>query len=150
MKAFFGKEFKMSSEEINKAIIRRYWDEKWNLRRPAALDELMMANVTYHGTSMEMNGIEEYRQVYSGYLCAFHDSKAVVEDLVAEGDKVASRVMVSAVHKGELASIPVTGKTITIRLFTMFRLAEGKIAEEWEILDEMGIMQQLGVIPAHS
>jgi steroid delta-isomerase-like uncharacterized protein len=125
-------------------------DEKWNLRRPAALDELMMANVAYHGTSMEMNGIEEYRQVYSGYLIAFHDSKAVVEDLVAEGDKVASRVIISAVHKGELASIPATGKTITLRLFTMFRLAEGKIAEEWEIFDEMGIMQQLGAIPAHS
>ena len=140
----------MSSEEINKAIIRRYWDEKWNVRRPAVLDELMLANVAYHGTSMEMHGIEEYRQVYASYLSALHDSKAVIEDLVAEGDKVASRVMVSAAHKGELGSIPATGKTITIRLFTMFRLAEGKIAEEWEIFDEMGIMQQLGVIPAHS
>ena len=56
----------------------------------------------------------------------------------------------SAVHKGELASIPATGKTITIRMFTMLRLAQGKIAEEWEIFDELGVMQQLGAIPEHS
>ena len=140
----------MSQKEDNKAIIRRYWDGKWNIRQPAVLDELMLPDVTYHGTSMEMHGIEEYRQVYAGYLRAFHDSEAVVEDLVAEGDKVASRVTISAVHKGELASIPATGKTITLRLFTMFRLAEGKIAEEWEIFDELGVMQQLGAIPEHS
>ena len=48
-------------EEQNKEIVERYWDEKWNARNPGILDELMTSDVIYHGTSMEMNGIEEYK-----------------------------------------------------------------------------------------
>ena len=135
------------SEDDNKAIIRRYWEGKWNDRQPAVLDELQTPHVVNHGTAMEINGIEEYRQVYGMYLSAFHNTEIVIEDLIAEGDKVASRVKLCAVHKGELAGVPPTGKTVTIRIFTMFRLVEGRIAEEWEIFDELGVMHQLGVIP---
>ena len=132
-------------EAQNKEIVRRYWDGKWNERRPEILDELQTPDVVYHGTSMEMNGIEEYKQVYSRYLSAFHDTQVTIEDLIAEGDKVMTRVTCSAVHKGELEGIPPTGKTLTISLFTVFRLVDGKIAEECEIIDELGMMHQLSM-----
>ena len=129
----------------NKEIVKRYWHGKWNERRPEILEELQAPDVVYHGTSMEINGIEEYKQVYHAYLSAFHDTQLVIEDLIAEGDKVMSRVTCRFVHKGELEGIPPTGKNVTIRLFTVFRLVDGRIAEEWEILDELGLMTQLGM-----
>jgi len=132
-------------EEMNKEIVKRYWEGKWNERRPEILDELQTQDVVYHGTSMEMNGIEEYKRVYSSFLSAFHDTQVTFEDLIAEGDKVMSRITFSAVHKGELEGIPPTGKTLTISLFTIFRLVDGKIVEEWEIIDELGMMMQLGM-----
>ncbi len=132
-------------EAQNKDVVQRYWDGKWNERRPEILDELQTPDVVYHGTSMEMKGIKEYKQVYSSYLSAFHDSQVNVEDLIAEGDKVMTRVTCSFVHKGELEGIPPTGKTLTISLFTVFRLVDGKIVEEWEIIDELGMMMQLGM-----
>jgi len=132
-------------EEQNKEIVKRYWEGKWNERRPEILHELQTPDVQYHSTSMQMNGIEEYKQVYNMYLSAFHDTQITIEELIAEGDKVMTRVTCSVVHKGELEGIPPTGKTLTISLFTVFRLVDGKIVEEWEIIDELGMMMQLGM-----
>jgi len=132
-------------EAQNKAVVQRYWDGKWNERRPEILDELQTPDVTYHGTSMNMNGIEEYKQAYGSFLSAFHDTQLEVDGLIAEGDKVMSRVTMHGTHKGELEGIPPTGNVLTVRAFTVFRLIDGRIAEEWEILDELGMMHQLGM-----
>ncbi len=140
-------EFKAQAavEEQNKEVVKRYWNGKWNERRPEILDELMTPDVVYHGTSMEMNGVEEYKQVYNMYRSALHDTQITIEEIIAEGDKVMTRLSMSSVHKGDLAGIPPSGKTLTGTVFTVFRLDNGKIAEEWEILDELGMMQQLGM-----
>jgi steroid delta-isomerase-like uncharacterized protein len=132
-------------EEQNMEVVKRYWEGKWNERRPEILDELQTQDVIYHGTSMEMNGIEEYKQVYSSFLSAFHDTQVTFEDLIAEGDKVMSRITIRGTHKGELEGMPPTGKTFTSSFFTVFRLVDGKIVEEWEIFDELGMMMQLGM-----
>ena len=137
-------------EDQNKAVVQRYWEGKFNQRRPEILDELQAPDVIYRGTSMEMNGIEEYKQVYGSYLSAFHDTHITIEDLFAEGDKVASRVSMTGTHKGEFDGLPPTGKVVTIKGFTIFRLVDGKIVEEWEVIDELGLMHQLGMqlVPA--
>ena len=109
-------------EAQNKAVVQRYWDGKWNERRPEILDELQTHDVVYHGTSMNMNGIEEYKQVYEMFLSAFHDTHIEVEDLIAEGDKVMSRVSLRCTHRGELEGIPPTGRTFTVSAFTVFAL----------------------------
>ena len=105
----------------------------------------MAPDVVYQGTSMEMNGIEEYKQVYQSFLSAFHDTQVTFEDLIAEGNKVMSRITIRGTHKGELEGMPPTGKTFTSSFFTVFRLVDGKIVEEWEIFDELGMMMQLGM-----
>jgi steroid delta-isomerase-like uncharacterized protein len=132
-------------EEQNKDVVKRYWEGKWNDRRPQILDELQTPDVKYHGTSMQMNNLEEYKQVYNMYLSAFQDTHVTIEELIAEGDKVMSRVSWTATHTGDLGELPATGKTGTVTVLTVFRLVNGKIAEEWEVMDELGLMTQLGL-----
>lgn len=133
------------NEKRNKKVIERYWNGKWNERRLEILDELQTPDVAYHGTSMTMNGIEEYKQVFKGYLSALQDSSVEINSLIAEGDKVVSHVSMSVVHTGELDGIPPTGNEVKVSAYTIFRLVDGKIAEEWEIMDELGMMMQLGL-----
>jgi len=137
-------------ERQNKEAVRRYWNGKWNERRPETLDELLTPDVVYHGTSMSMNGREEYKQVYDVFRSALHDTRLEIEELVAEGDRVVSRVSLRCVHGGELEGIPPTGKEIALDAYTVFRLVDGRIAEEWEIIDELGMMRQIGMdlVPA--
>jgi predicted ester cyclase len=141
------KKFKAQAalEEQNKEVVRRYWNGKWNERRAEILDELQTPDVVYHGYPYQMNGIEEYKQVYSVFASALHDTRLTIEELIAEGDKVMTRVTTSGIHKGELMGILPTGNNVTWTQFTVFRLVDGKIAEEWEVLNELGMMQQLGM-----
>jgi steroid delta-isomerase-like uncharacterized protein len=134
-----------TKEEQNKEIVKRYWNGKWKDRNPAILDELQTSDVVYNGPDGEIVGREAYIQIYNSYLSALHDTRITIEDLVAEGDKVVSRVVISGVQKGALGELPPTGKTVTLKLITIFLLADGKITEEWEAYDELGMMQQLGM-----
>ena len=130
-------------EELNKSVVQSYWDGKWNERRPEILDELLTQDVIHHGSS-EINGIEEYKQVYGMYLSAMGESRIKVEKLIAEGDFVMSQARIQGIHNGPLGDIPPTGNEITLGIFTVFRLVDGKIAEEWEIMEELAMMIQLG------
>ena len=132
-------------EEQNKEIVKRYWNGKWNERRPEILDELLTPDVVNYGTSMKINGLKEYKQVYGMFLSAFHDTKFTIEGIIAEGDKVMTWASIGGLQKGELEGIPPTGKSMNIKIFTVFRIANGKIAEEWEIYDSLGMMTQLGL-----
>ena len=81
------------------------------------------------------------------YFAAFPDASATIEDMVAEGDKVAVRVTWRATHKGEFMGITPTGKQIEMTNTLIFRIADGKLVENWATIDELRLMRQLGVIP---
>ena len=130
-------------EELNKSVVQSYWDGKWNERRPEILDELLTQDVIHHG-SIEINGIEEYKQIYGMYFSALGETHFEIVNLIAEGDRVVSQARIQATQNGQLGEIPPTGKVITAGIFTVFRLVDGKIAEEWEIMDELAMMTQLG------
>jgi steroid delta-isomerase-like uncharacterized protein len=132
-------------EELNKGIIKQYWDGKWNQRSPAILDEILSPGVFYRSPSMQMNGLDEYKHVYGIFTSAFHDSELTIDDIIADGDKVMTRVTLRCTHDGELDGIPPTGRSLTVSAFTVFRIQDGKIFEENELLDEMGMMHQLGM-----
>lgn len=125
-------------ERRNKKLIERYWNGKWNERRMDILDELESPDVVYHGTSMDMHGLEEYKQVYGEYLSGSEASSIEILDLMAEKDKVMSRCRLNYVPKDA------SGKAVTIDTFTVFEVHDEKIIEEWEIIDELGMMQQMG------
>ena len=119
--------------EKNKSVVKRYWDGKWNERRPEILDELLTKDVMNHGSTDEINGIEEYKQVYNTYLSAMMNTRFEIKELIAEGNLVMSRGVCYGTYNGTLGDIYPVGKELSIKFFTVFRLVDGKIAEEWEL-----------------
>ncbi len=139
----------MSAEE-NKALERR-WYEECNKGMEAALavvDELYAIDFIYHSsTGREMRGIKEYKQHISEFGSAFPDLHFTIEDMVAEGDKVALRLTMTCTNKGAFMGIPPTNKKIVAWEIEIDRFAGGKFVESWSRYDTLGLMQQLGVIP---
>jgi steroid delta-isomerase-like uncharacterized protein/uncharacterized protein (TIGR02246 family) len=128
----------------NKEIVQRYWDGKWNARRPETLDELLSPDVVCHGP-VEIRGREKYKQVFVSFLSAFHNTRVTFEDLIEQGDKVVARVILTGVHGGDLPDVPATDRTFRLPATIVFRVVEGKIVEENEAYDELDLMRQLGM-----
>jgi predicted ester cyclase len=137
----------MSAEE-NKKIIRRLYEEtnKGNL---AAMDEFFAPNIVDHNPPPILglaSGLEGIKQAFTIFYNATPDGYHIIEDMIAEGDKVVVRVTARGTHKGELFGLPPTGKRLTMTGIAIYRIAGGKIVERWSEQDKLGIMQQLGVI----
>jgi len=139
----------MSAKEI-KALVRRLVEE-WNKGKAAAMaviDELYAADFVSHGAPGEdTHGIKDYKKSISEGYSAFPDIHLTIDDMVVEGDKVAVRVTESGTHKGEFMGIPPTNKKWTVWGISIERVAGGKIVEEWGIVDNLGWMKQLGLVP---
>ena len=137
----------MSSEE-NKAIIRRFL-ERVSRGDVGAVDDFVTDGVVYHDAPPGLaSGIEGYRQIIGMFLTAFPDLNLTSEDLVGEGDKVVARLRGRGTHRGDFMGIPPTGKSVDVGAISVMRFENGRIAEEWEQIDMLSMMQQLGVVPA--
>jgi len=140
----------MSTEE-NKAVARRAYDAfNQGLRTGnlAALDEVIAANMVDHNPAPGQGpGLEGAKQVFTQFFAAFPDLQFTVEDMIAEGDKVASRITARGTHKGDFQGIPATGKQVMQTGIDILRIAGGKIVERWGEFDNLGLLQQLGVVP---
>jgi steroid delta-isomerase-like uncharacterized protein len=138
----------MSAEE-NKAIVRRFYEEIWNKGDMAAADELIATDIIDHDQDPEtrVRGPESVKQLVSSVRTIFPDFHFVVEDEIAEGNKVAVRWTMRGTHKAEFMGIPATGKQVTGKGMHFWRVAGGKIVETWVNRDDLGMMQQLGVVP---
>ncbi len=135
----------MVGEDI-KAVHRRMLEEVFSKGNLAVVDELVPDNHVNH--SDNYGGPEEYKGFVTTYRTAFPDLTFTIEDQIAEGDKVATRWTGTGTHQGPLMGIPPTGKKVTITGTYVIRIVGGKIVEEWGNWDGLGMMQQLGVIPA--
>jgi steroid delta-isomerase-like uncharacterized protein len=132
--------------EENKALIRRLVEEGWNKRNLALVDELY-ADCVYHSPATgEIKG-EALKQFLASMLAAFPDIRFTIEDLVAEGDKLVTRWSCTGTHLGELVGLAPTGKQVTFSGMAIIRIVDGKIVEQWEESDALGILQQLGAVP---
>ena len=136
----------MSIEE-NEALVRRAF-EAWNTGNLDTALELVATNYMRHDSATpEINGHGGYAQVFTLYHTAFPDTHLTIEDMIAAGDRVVVRWTGRGTHRGELQGITPTGKAVTVTGIGIFRTTAGKIAEEWENWDLLGLLQQLGVIP---
>ncbi len=130
--------------EANKKVIRRLYDELFNKGDLSVVDELHTADLVYHEFGLPAVGLEEYKKRNAAFFKALPDRKVVIEDLVAEGDRVAARAIMRATQIGDLLGIPATRRLVTVTSIIIYRLVKGRIAEEWESYDRMGMLQQLG------
>jgi steroid delta-isomerase-like uncharacterized protein len=144
-----GKEAESMSEE-NKAIVRREHEEIWNSQGNLdAADEIYAPDYIGHDPSLpeDIRGVEAAREFAAAYRSAFPDLEFIIEDQIAEGDKVATRLTVRGTHQGDLEGIAPTGNEVEIKGIVFSRIGEGKIAEDWGVFDILGLMQQIGAIP---
>ena len=136
------------STEGSKALSRRVIEEIINKQNPALADELIDPNFVDHGIAgMGFKGPEGFKQYVTTFITAFPDLRLTIDDMVAEGDKVALRLTARGTHKGDFMGIAPTGKQFTVTGIVIQRIAGGKMAEGWLVNDVLGMMQQLGVIP---
>jgi steroid delta-isomerase-like uncharacterized protein len=137
------------STETNKNIARGWWEA---LSRGSALvivDETYASGYILHDPSLAepVEGIQGVRNFVTTVLTAFPDALYSVEHLVAEGDIVSQHISVRGTHQGEFNGIPATGKQVGVQIMVVSRFANGKITEEWQLFDALGMLTQMGVIP---
>ena len=136
------------SAEDNKALIRRFADEVQSGGNTDPKDEICSAEFVNHSASpglpADREGIKILTTMFKG---AFPDSYFTVEDMIAEGDKVVTRKTFHGTHEGEFMGIPPSGRTVTVSLIDVVRISDGLAVEHWSVGDNLGMMQQLGVIP---
>jgi len=137
------------STEANKTSARHFYDEVFNKKSRAAIDEFIDPNQVDHAAPPGMpGGLAGAKQTIGMYLTAFPDLHFTVEDMIAEGDKLVARLTVRGTQQGAFMGIPPTGKHVTVTAIDISRMAGGKSVEHWIEMDTLGMMQQLGVIPA--
>ncbi len=136
----------MSVEE-NKAIVRRY-QAALNSNNLDALDEVVAVDIrTPRMLPGFPPGLVGVKWAHQSSAAIFSGWRVTIEDLIAEGDRVAARITMTGVHTGSLGNIPPTGKPIRVPAMYIVRIAEGKIAEHWGMGDDLALMQQLGIRP---
>ena len=139
----------MSTEE-HKAIARRFVEEVINRQNVAVIDEIIAPDFIEHdelppGT---LPGPEGQKQYIGMFLAAFPDLHVTIEDLVAEGDKVVLYQTFRGTHRGEFMGTAPTGIQVTFPGVDIVRLAGSRFVEHWSVIDALGLLQQLGAVPA--
>ncbi len=137
-----------AAAEANKDVVSRFIEEFKNKANHGIVDELMTPNFVHHLTDPRLpqgrDGIKALGQVI---VAGFPDVHASVQELMADGDKVIERTQTSATHTGEFNGIPATGRQVGWTEIHIYRLEDGKIAEQWSEIDLLGLLVQLGAIP---
>lgn len=135
----------MSTEE-NKNIVRRFFEVGPSKGDLDEVNHLLAPGFALHVPLPCSPGAQGINEVIVACRSAFQDLNVTVEDMVAEGDRVAARFTAHGLHKGVFMGLPPTDKPISMTGIEIFRLEEGKIAEIWGEANLLGLMQQLGIL----
>ncbi|HJZ48055.1 MAG TPA: ester cyclase [Roseiflexaceae bacterium] len=138
----------MAAEE-NRALIRRFLEELFNQHDVAAIDRYIAADYVDHVVPPGVPPTREgFTQFIRSFLEALPDFHYTIEDMIVDGDRVAVRLTADGTQQGAFNGIPPTGKHATWSEMHIGRIKDGAIVEHWGEIDNMGMLQQLGVIPA--
>jgi len=133
----------------DEAVVRRFYEEMNNGRKLELAPELFAPDHTMHDpqvpTAVGPGGMADSVKVYQDGV----DGHWGIEEIFSTDDRVVVRWTGSGTHVGEVNGIPPTGKAISVDAISIHRMADGQIAETWEVWDTLGFLQQLGVVPAH-
>jgi steroid delta-isomerase-like uncharacterized protein len=143
----------MSTLEQNKEIVQRIFNEFWRAGKTSVLDQLLATDVTNHELSKEpVSGRNAYKEWANGFrqvtATGFPDMDIALDTLVAEGDFVAKRWTFRGTHSGDYMGLPASARQVVMAGVTIYRIQGGQVRETWWNYDALGMMQQLGAIPA--
>jgi steroid delta-isomerase-like uncharacterized protein len=135
--------------ETNKIVMRRFL-EFINTASVSLAQELISPDAIFHvpGSPEPMRGPAGYLAIIGMMRGGFPDIRWAVEEMVAEGDKVAARFTMRGTHQGTFFGVPPTGKTIAVQAVNIYRLSSGQFVEEHGQPDMLGLLQQIGAVPA--
>jgi steroid delta-isomerase-like uncharacterized protein len=133
--------------EQNKEIVRRLVIEDLNSDNRDAADDIVAEDFVDHTNPPDLKyGLDNHKKIVEIFHKAFPDVEWMIEDMIAEGDKVVARIPFRATHLGEFFGIPPTGKQVYVDGIHILRVKDGKVAEHWGTNDDLGLMRQLGVV----
>jgi steroid delta-isomerase-like uncharacterized protein len=137
------------SADMNKALVRRVYDEVINQAQASLIDELFAPDVVTHdplqGTA---HGIEAFRQLLGMFDAGFPQHRVSIEQLIAEDNMVCVLHTHTATHRGPFMGLPATGKDVVVGGIELLRVRDGKIVELWRKDDDVSLLMQLGLLAA--
>jgi steroid delta-isomerase-like uncharacterized protein len=139
---------KVLSPDQMKALLRRAFDDVINRGNRGAASELLHPQYVNYSMPMSSPGPAGFNQVLDMFVSAFPDMHVVVEDIVAENDKAATRGHMTGTHRGTFMNVPATGKTVTAGYIDVWKAHDGRLVENWVQIDFFAMLVQLGAIPA--
>lgn len=135
-----------SNGELHERTMRRFIDEVINRGDTSALDEIVHPDYVFRSPGEELRGREGLKALLDGYRAAFPDLRIEIDDLLVANDATVLEFTLTGTHRGELLGVSATGRRIKINGMVRSRFRDGRIAEEWEILDQLSLYEQLGVV----
>jgi steroid delta-isomerase-like uncharacterized protein len=137
--------------EQNKSLVRRIVEEHWNNRNAGLVTELFASKVSLETPDGVLTGLEGASFLLQAYATAFPDFRLIIDDLLADGDRVVLRWTFTGTHRGPLADIAASGRQVKVpRCIAIFRIAAGKVDQGYLAWDKYALLQQLGVLPMTS
>lgn len=135
----------MGDSDTNKRLYIRLAEAVLNEKDLSVVDELISSEFVEHaGGQRRKVGTEGFKAARRRRNAAFPDWHVVIDDLIAEGDKVVVRATGSGTHLGEFMAIAPTGKKVSVSWIAIYRIENGKLAEHWQNIDDLGLLKQLG------
>lgn len=135
------------SKEESRNLILKYIEEVWNNGHLQALTELTTESFRYHLGGQPPRNRADMAQFVKQVRAAFPDWRVRIEETVAVDTTVAVRWTGHVTHAGDFHGIPATGKQVSVSGINLYRIEDGKISHEWEQMDSLGLLQQLGALP---
>ena len=132
--------------QANEDTMRRLVDEVINNRSLAVIDDIIHPDYVYRTPGQELHGREAIRELFIYYQSALPDLQVKIDDLVCKDNKAVLLFTLTGTHENELMGIPATGKQVNINGMTCSRFENGQIIEEWELLDQLTMFQQLNIV----
>ena len=136
-----------------KQLISRFVEQLWNERRLDVADAIFATDCVTHqlrsGVPVDAvpRGPQVMKEHVAGWIASFPDLRFRIEQMLSEGDRVVTQMLMEGTHQGPWMGIPASGKKMQIRIVTIHRVVEGKIVEDWVLVESLGFLQQLGVVP---
>ena len=135
-----------------KQLIGRFVEELWNQRQFDVAQAIFAKNCVTHqlrsGVPADAvpRGPQAIKEHVTSWIASFPDLHFSIEQMLSEGDRVVMQLLMEGTHHGAWLGIPASGRKMQIRMFTVHRVAQGKIVEDWVLVESLGFFQQLGVV----